>query len=286
MATRRFRETRVDHGAQFFTARDPRFQAHVDSWIEQGWVKKWFQNSPVDQDPAGHPRYCGLQGISDVPKRLATSFPCLNQAKVDRIDRGEDRWRLYAQGHAIAEAHWVLLTAPLPQTIDLMDQSSLALPFGESDRWRELRYERGFAVLVELDQPSTIPNSGAWPVTDSEILTWVADNQKKGISPNKPALTLHTHSIYAQAHWEHPDSKRIPPVLEAAKRWMPGEVVHAEGHRWGFTKPINPLPYRTWVDDRGLAFAGDAFGGPRVEGAALSGIETGVALAERIGNHR
>ena len=36
MSTRRGDDWQCDHGAQYFTARDPRFKAEVDRWLAAG----------------------------------------------------------------------------------------------------------------------------------------------------------------------------------------------------------------------------------------------------------
>ena len=41
MATRRGEDGLFDHGAQYFTARDPRFCARVDAWLQEGVVQAW-----------------------------------------------------------------------------------------------------------------------------------------------------------------------------------------------------------------------------------------------------
>ena len=49
--------------------------------------------------------------------------------------------------------------------------------------------------------------------------------------------------------------------------------------RWKFSEPAATFAQPcVWLPDLGLGLAGDAFGGPRVEGAALSGW----AMAERM----
>ena len=46
--------------------------------------------------------------------------------------------------------------------------------------------------------------------------------------------------------------------------------------------PLNPWPQAYLSIERlGLVLAGDAFGGPRLEGAALSGIEAAGAILQR-----
>lgn len=74
MATRRIGDASFDHGAQFFTVRDPRFGNFVDQWVESGAATEWFRKSPLDTNPEGYPRYCGVKGITSVAKALASEL--------------------------------------------------------------------------------------------------------------------------------------------------------------------------------------------------------------------
>ena len=76
MATRRHCGTRIDHGAQFFTARTERFQTFVDELLHRDAIKVWSHGFPllvdgvVDARPDGHPRYACTGGMSDLAKAL------------------------------------------------------------------------------------------------------------------------------------------------------------------------------------------------------------------------
>ena len=48
MATRRMGGGRFDHGAQFFTVREPSFQSYVDEWLQAGVIQEWFRHAPSD----------------------------------------------------------------------------------------------------------------------------------------------------------------------------------------------------------------------------------------------
>ena len=72
-------------------------------------------------------------------------------------------------------------------------------------------------------------------------------------------------------------------VAFAASSCFPSGLSALACHRWRYTTPVNVLTRRCeHVKDLALVLAGDAFGGPRVEGAALSGLAAADALIEAL----
>ncbi len=74
MATRRIGDAVLDHGAQYFTARDPQFRAWVEGWLKDGLVNLWsdgFATATGKLNQNGEPRYIGSRGMTTIPKRLA-----------------------------------------------------------------------------------------------------------------------------------------------------------------------------------------------------------------------
>jgi predicted NAD/FAD-dependent oxidoreductase len=171
-----------------------------------------------------------------------------------------------------------VITAPLPQAMDLLDATGLRYAKGASEALRAVRYERGLATLAILDGVSGLPEPGGIKIHEAP-LTWIADNQQKGISPDVSAITIHADADFAEAHWDSPNEVRGPLMLEAAAPHLTAKVVEYKCHRWGFTTPVNPWP-EPYFQNAGLqlTLAGDSFGGARVEGAALSGIEAAAAV--------
>jgi len=279
MATRRLDGgARADHGAQYFTVRDARFQAWVDEWLERGVAREWFRHMPEDTAPGGHPRYCGAHGMSDIAKHLALDLDVRRQSQVAALARAGDVWRAGDAAGSWHEARGLVVTAPLPQALDLVD--ALGEPcLGEDDAaLRRIRYEKGLALMATLDGPSGLPAPGGMKV-DDPVLGWIADNQAKGISPDVPVVTLHARPDFAEAQWDAPDAKGGRLMLSAARRYLAHSAIDYRCHRWGFTRPLETwgAPFYAKAD-LDLVLAGDAFGGERVEGAALSGIEAGRYL--------
>jgi predicted NAD/FAD-dependent oxidoreductase len=58
MATRRMEGARIDHGAQFFTVRDPRMEELLSLWQNENAVVPWYDHIP---------------GRADVPERAKVS---------------------------------------------------------------------------------------------------------------------------------------------------------------------------------------------------------------------
>jgi predicted NAD/FAD-dependent oxidoreductase len=278
MSTRRMAGGRLDHGAQYFTVKDARFQAYVDEWLEAGVVKEWFSHLPEDSNPEGYPRYCGVRGMTDAPKWLGRELQVENSQQVIALTRDTDQWVARTQSGDCFGGQHLVLTAPLPQALSLLDSSGLRYANGSTEALRAIRYERGLATMAILDGPSGLPSPGGLKITEAP-LSWIGDNQQKGISPEVPAVTIHSDAAFADAHWDAPDEVRGTLMLKAAAPYLQAGVKEFTCHRWGFTKALEPWPERCFHNvGLSLTLAGDSFGGPRVEGAALSGL----AAADRI----
>jgi renalase len=282
MATRRMGGGRFDHGAQFFTVREPSFQSHVDEWLEAGVIQEWFRHAPSDSNAAGYPRYCGRSGMTDVAKYLCESLEVHRSQAAVEVVRTANAWEVRTATGEVHQCRYLVVTAPVPQALALLDTSAVDYAGVELAALRAVRYNLGLATLAILDGPSGLANHGACPVEESSI-TWIADNQQKGISMDVPAVTIHASADFAQEHWDSADDVRGALMLEAASAHLQSSVLEYSCHRWGFTLPLNPYPQAYFHNsDLSLLFAGDGFGGPRVEGAALSGLAASRVILDTL----
>ena len=239
MATRRWAGARLDHGAQYFTVRDPRFQRYVDEWLEHGVVTEWFRQFPEDSGSVGHPRYRGIHGMTDAAKYLARNLQIHLSERVSRITWTGTEWEVASESGTCFRGGQLVITAPLPQALDLLADSAVALPGEVAGALRAIQYEKGLATLAILDGPSGLPYPGGVKVSGG-ILSWMADNQMKGISPEVSAVTLHADAAFAEAHWDAPNEERGPLMLDAAAAFLKADVVEYQCHRWGYA--IAPAP--------------------------------------------
>jgi predicted NAD/FAD-dependent oxidoreductase len=168
----------------------------------------------------------------------------------------------------------LVVTCPLPQTFSLVITAEVTMP---EALWRT-DYDRTLALLAVLDGDPAVPPPGG--VQGSPPFTFVGDNRAKGIS-DVPALTLHADPTWSAEHWDLDAAECHRALVDAAAPHLgSARIVASQVKRWRFATPQAVWPERHWSPDAhpSLAVAGDAFAGPRVEGAVLSGRSAAAAL--------
>jgi len=285
MATRRVGDATLDHGAQFFTTHTDEFAAEVSGWQAAGVAQPWFRGrlgpaGIVDAD--GHTRFRGTESMNAVVKHLAAGLDVRTGTAATSITRadGADGWTITIGDHSL-QADAIVLTPPVPQSLALLAAGEVVLAADDLAALTAIRYEPCLAVLAVLDGPSDLPEPGAVDPDDGPI-DWMADNQRKGISAS-PAVTIHATADFSREHWSSPDELVVAALLEAAG--LPAAPSATQVQRWRYARPVDVHPRRHLLAQGlpPLMFAGDAFGGAKVEGAVLSGRSAATALDPKPG---
>ncbi len=281
MSTRRMSGARLDHGAQFFTVRDQAFQTHVDRWLTAGVAKEWFRHAPYDSNPQGYPRYCGVGGMNEIPKYLAKDLNVQSSECANAVKYTDGVWQVFTQSENTYQSTHLVVTAPLPQALTLLETSGLEYAVDELDSLRSIGYKRGLTTLAILEGPSGLPGEGFLQLEDASI-NWLADNQIKGIS-EVPCVTIQSSPEFADEHWDSSDSVRGPLMIAAASDYIKTPVSSYVCHRWGYALSENRYKQLYFHNPvLNLALAGDALSGGRVEGAALSGMQAAGELLKHL----
>ncbi|MBL8293349.1 MAG: FAD-dependent oxidoreductase [Bryobacterales bacterium] len=267
MATRRLGDARLDHGAQFFTVREAAFREVVHEWEQRGWVRVWFEES-------GHQRYCAEQGLNGLAKRLAEGLDVRSGTLVTRVEAAGHGWKTVTEAGEELCGDALILTAPAPQTLTLLDGCGAEL----HGKLRAIEYDPCFALLLTGEGASLVPAPG-FVRPPSGIVSWIGDNVQKGITAGKGfALTVHATAEFTRLHFDS-ESEAVAEMLEeAASPWFAGRVSDRQLHRWRYSQPLKVCEKRCLVTGS-LVVGGDAWGGPRIEGAFLSGLAAAAAIA-------
>ncbi len=280
IATRRSPTGRqFDHGAQYFTAKTPEFQAAVDDWVAAGVVAEWnarvvtLTRGKLATDPSDRTRYVGTPAMNRIAKHLAEGLDVSTGVRATSVERVAGRWKLLADDVALGEFDGLVVTAPPIQARELLGELAIAdeCLTNMSGCW---------TVMIEFAAPIPVDFDAAF-VNDSP-LAWIARNNSKPGRDANECWVLHASPAWSEANIDNEPDEVTPPLLAAFATATGASLpasIHQSGHRWRYALPEKPLAQRAIVDvERCVAVAGDWCGGPRVEGAYLSGI----AAAERL----
>lgn len=270
MSTRRGEGWACDHGAQYFTARDPRFQAEVARWLEAGVAARWQprltvfgadgRREAVGEAGAALVRHVGTPRMTAPARHLAEGLDLRLQATVNALHSYEHGWEL-----ATAE-HGLLPAVPAPQAVPLLQPLApeLAAIAGAA------RMQGCWTLMARFDAPLALDFDAAF--VNSGPLRWIARDTSKPGRAGMETWTLHASAEWSEAHIED-TPERVASALIAAFRALGGEVpVVWSAHRWRYAITASAVEegYVWRAEDR-IGLCGDWLHGGRVEGAWLSG---------------
>lgn len=271
MSTKRVGSAVFDQGAQFFTVRDEHLEARIACWERKGVVARWAK---AEDDENGEDRWVARPSMTGLAKALARNLPIRLQSQVQSVRRhAHGSWEIDVAEADLVRADRVIFSSPVPQSLALLDAGEVRLPTAVRAELDRVDYHPCLALLATLDGPSAVPAGGV-KLTKGN-LRWVADNVRKGIAQNVPAaVTFHLSREYSQQHYGDSEDALFEQLAAEMAPWLgQARIVARKLHRWRFSEPKTEFGKRClWLPEMRVGFCGDAFGGPRVEGAAISGL--------------
>ena len=292
MATRRTEFGSFDHGTQYFTVRDARFQKALHTSAQQ--VATWQVNTVRIMDEAGRvaaasprsaePHFVATPGMNALVQHWAEPIAALHrQSLVTRIERDRLQptlWQLHTEGpsdetqvHAGFDA--VLLAVPSTQASALLRASQL-LPKVQQ-QLEAVRVAPCWTLMLAFPQAAG-PLGPIWHAARSEHhrIAWLAREAAKPGRESIERWTVQASPQWSERHLED-DEERVKAKLLRAFTEVTGiraEPGHAQVHRWRYAQTLTPLgKSRLWDAKSGIGLCGDWCLGRRVEDAFVSGLE-------------
>jgi renalase len=297
-----------DHGAQYFTVRDARFEAALAT--APGVCKPWSATTVRVLDsfgrvaaaglPAREPHWVPAPGMNALARAwaepLAKTGTLELETQVVRVERDSvnaHRWQLRTTGrhteagdehHVFAGFDAVLLAVPSVQARAILLASGLAPAWVKSiDDVQVAPCWTLMLAFPQAIQPNLTHLGPQWNAARSthHRIAWLARE------PSKPGRDpIERWTVQASAAWsaEHleDDAPRVQAKLLKAFAEITGiraEPAHADVHRWRYAQTVRPLgKTHLWDQRTGLGVAGDWCIGHRVEDAFVSGLELALAV--------
>ena len=306
MATRHSPFGSFDHGTQYFTVRDPRFELALGT--VPGLCRPWSANAVRVLDPVGRVIEAGLPGgerhwvatpgmnalVKAWAQPLVEDGNVLLETRATRIEHDplmKSGWQVHTEGndgsrHVYAGFDRLVLAIPPAQADALLQASALGeltapLQAVQVDPCWTL-----MAAWPQAVQPGLITIGPQWNAARSthHRIAWMArESSKPGREP------IERWTVQASASWSAEHLNDTPDRITAKLLKAFGEITgiralpaHTEVHRWLYAKTAQPLGHsHLWHKAEGIGLCGDWCLGHRVEDAFVSGLELALAMLRK-----
>ncbi|WP_033922697.1 NAD(P)/FAD-dependent oxidoreductase [Sphingomonas sp. 37zxx] len=255
-----------DHGAQYFTARDPDFAAQVAIWEAASIVARW--------PAAGDDAWVGTPGMNAPVRALAEAHSVSWGARIEALSRTDQGWQLDSRPEYYAA---VVVAVPAEQVAALVspyapDLAEAATATPSDPCWTLMA---AFDTRIAVAGDALRGGAG-------DPLGWAArDGAKPGRAVDE-TWVVQAGSDWSATHLEETPDVIVPQLLaalaERATAPLP-PATYTAAHRWRYARTTGRDSGVTWVADLGLGLCGDWRQGPRIEAAWLSGQRLGQKIA-------
>ncbi|WP_293606349.1 NAD(P)/FAD-dependent oxidoreductase [Polaromonas sp. UBA4122] len=293
-----------DHGTQYFTVRDTRFEKALAT--ASGLVRPWSANTVrildelgrvvASSPPSKEAHWVATPGMNALVRQwaqpLADGGQLMLETEVIRLEADKlhpQRWQLQTEGpgagnpiHSGFDA--VVLAVPSLQAYNLLLNSKQDSPLLEA--LAGVRVAPCWSLMVAFPQavqPTLAYLGPQWNAARSthHRIAWLArESSKPGRSPIE-RWTVQASPEWSQRHLED-DAERVKAKLLKAFTEVTGiraEPPYAEVHRWRHAQTTEPLgKSHAWDRKSRIGACGDWCLGHRVEDGFLSGLEMALAI--------
>ena len=279
--TRRGELASVDLGAQYFTARDPRFIRQCEQWQQAGLVAEWpvtpwrLQGNRLYASPDDTRRLVGTPTMNAALRSPPTEMVVHRHTRIVALDHHDHQWHLESESGAFVAADAVIVATPAAQARPLIASSTKL-----NNALNQVSMEPCWAVALVFETATGIAPDAAF--AEDHPVSWLARNSSKPGRNGKPETwVLHASTSWTLEHLEAPPEQ----VGEMLAHWFnttlkpAGAPLQVQAHRWRFARTSSRLAAADCIDlEHRIALCGDWCAGGRVEGAWLSGQDIAEQL--------
>lgn len=310
LAVRRSGVHVFDLGTQYFTAREPRIEEPLWSWIEEGVVAPWDARIVAFDEPGTEPReveaiarYVGVPDMNSLAHVMARGLEVSSSQRLERIERRGDKLHLRgtigAEGLTLSPAEpgaeaadelgsfdAVAICMPPAQAALLIDEACPTLAAEAREVVMDPCHALGFAPgEADVKLFAALPFDGAFIGRENadarSPLSWIARDSSKPGRPAGERWVLHASAAWSRAMFDAPAEEVTVAMLAELSRLLalpPLRPAQSFLRRWAHARTEHALERGALYDDAvRIGLGGDWAMGGRFEGAYVSGL----ALARR-----
>lgn len=273
MSTRRIGsplgELQFDHGAQYFTARDPSFCKELADWAEAGLAAPWLL--------AGPDAWVAMPSMNALPKAMAKDLDLRCGIHVHRIEQRAEGWHLVDGAEefgGFGGYDAVILALPAEQALPMLSLHD----FSMARQAMAAPTQPCWTAMLAFDEPLSAQSD---VIRDCGLVGWAVRCASRPGRQQVETWVVQASPQWSAKHLEGHPADALQCLCKglalAIGTTLPEPVV-AVAHRWRYALSTGLGIGSMWNPDLRIGACGDWLLGPRVECAWLSGRH----LASRI----
>ncbi len=256
-----------DHGAQYFTVRDPSFARQVGDWSARGIAARWPE--------AGKDAWVGVPAMNAIAKDMGSRHDVECNFIVKGLVRDEGQWQIVGEHETRGHFDAVVVATPAEQASSLLSLHD---------------FEMARAALLARSQPcwaamfafkSPVLSAGSI-LKDVGPIAWAARNNAKPEREHLECWVVHANATWSTGHLEETPATvelLLRDLFEDAVGAPLPELLYSAAHRWRYALSTGTAQGSHWNSIIRLGVCGDWLLGPRVECAWTSGQNLGATIA-------
>lgn len=205
--------------------------------------------------------------MSSLAKALARGANVELEARVTALSVEGTKWKVSIDGRSEPLlASGVVLTAPLPQALQLLEESAIEY----QSELRQVKYAKALVGLFEYEGNVDWGHRGYWEPNEHGIQS-LADQRTKGLS-RLSATTMTMDPAWSEKMFDVPEDEVLKEMENVFTLQTGITPVGQQLKKWRYAQPLataNSL-FRVVSEVPPLILAGDGFGGASVSGALRS----------------
>lgn len=271
MSTRRLETSagavHLDHGAQYFTVRDPLFLDQVRAWRREGLATPWPE--------AGADAWIGMPTMNAPIRHMASRHDVCFSDHVQGLVRDDGAWWLHSGTGTHGPFDGAIIALPAEQAASFLGLHDLDM----ASEAMTARSQPCWTAMIVFDSRLDIDVDH---LRETGPISWACRNGAKPGRTGPEAWVVQGSGSWSAAHLEDRSLSVAQALLAAlvahSKPAPPPALLNLSAHRWRFAMTRGTDKGALWNAALRLGACGDWLLGPRVELAWLSGRR----LADRI----
>lgn len=244
IATRRIEDQGFDHGAlKLYKSEE---------------LLKLFSEAGLSPSSFSESELYLKGGMTQLLKNLSSKLDIRKGVKVEKLAFKNGAWEVLTDSGDTFRAKKIVVTAPLPQSLELLQKNDITYP----EKLSHIHYSKAVMALIITKELLTENKSL------HQNLESVAPMNSRNLHPT--GYVVRATPEYSEKVFERPDEENLKAIVEFFLSMYPkSSITYSEFKKWRYVLPTSVINEPFLEISAGLFLTGDAFLRPDVSGSLL-----------------